>query len=93
MIPKTFTPFARAQALGLVIGLALALWATIMAGLGIRLLLVATAAAWLIWEFALGQRAPSDATSFTALAYAFAVGFAFPWLGFALTFALDRLQP
>jgi len=93
VIPKVFTAFARAQALGLAIGLASALWATIAADVGIRLFLIATGAAWLLWEFTLGRTAPSGRDDAAALAYAAAIGFACPWIGFALTFALNRLQP
>jgi hypothetical protein len=79
-----FTAFAKAQAAGIALGFALALWATLQTGYGVRLFLVATAAAWLAWEFLLGPRAPSHQTDKRALAYAFGAGFAFPWIGFGL---------
>jgi hypothetical protein len=82
---KIFTPFAKAQAFGLIVGTCLALLALLRLDLDLRLFLVASAGAWLAWEFFLGPRAPSHSNSLGALSYALATGFAFPWAGLSLT--------
>lgn len=84
MKKQIFTAFAKAQAAGLALGFASALWATLSTNVGVRIFLIATAGAWLAWEFTLGPRAPSHETSPRALSYAALTGFAFPWIGFAL---------
>ncbi len=84
MKPQIFTPFAKAQALGVALGFATALAATLATGVGVRIFLIASALAWFGWEFILGPRAPSHETTPRALTYAGATGFAFPWIGFGL---------
>jgi hypothetical protein len=81
---EIFTPFAKAQALGLALGFATALWATIATDVGVRIFLIASALAWFGWEFVLGPRAPSHSATPRALTYAALTGFAFPWVGFGL---------
>jgi len=83
MNPPRFTAFAKAQAFGLAVGFALALLATDKLGYGVYLFLIATAGAWLAWEFTLGSRAPSHRSDAAALSYGLLTGFAFPWIGFA----------
>ncbi len=81
---QIFPPFARAQAAGLALGFVTAFWATLASEVGVRIFLIASAMAWLGWEFILGPRAPSHATTPKALFYAGLTGFAFPWIGFLL---------
>lgn len=90
---QIFTPFARAQAAGMALGFATALWATLATGVGVRIFVIASALAWLGWEFMLGPRAPSHETSPRALLYAGAAGFAFPWIGFLLAALAAYLRP
>lgn len=70
-------------------GFALALLATDRLGYGLYLFVIATAGAWLAWEFTLGPRAPSHRGDLAALAYGLITGFAFPWIGFALAALAD----
>ncbi len=93
MNPPRFTAFAKAQAFGLALGFALALWATDKMGFGLSLFLIATAGAWLAWEFALGPRAPSHRGDVNALRYGLLTGFAFPWIGFALAALAAWMAP
>lgn len=90
---EIFTPFAKAQAAGLALGLATALAATLATGYGVRVFLIASALAWLSWEFILGPRAPSHAGTPRALLYAGLTGFAFPWIGFLLAALAANLRP
>lgn len=52
--------------------------------MGVRIFLVASALAWLAWEFFLGPRAPSHEATLRALSYGALTGFLFPWIGFGL---------
>lgn len=79
-----FTPFATAQAFGLALSFALALWAANRLGLGLGVFLIGTVGAWLGWEFLLGRRAPSHRRDAAALAYGLLSGAIFPWIGFGL---------
>ena len=88
-----FTPFAKAQAFGLAVGFALALWTANRLGYGLNVFLIGTAGAWLAWEFLFGKSAPSARSDTRALAYALAAGFAFPWIGFALTALAALARP
>lgn len=88
-----FTPFAKAQAFGLALGLALALWATNALGFGLGLFAIGTGAAWLGWEFLFGKTAPSARSDIRALSYALLTGFAFPWIGFALAALAALARP
>ena len=88
-----FTPFAKAQAFGLALGGALALYAAHRAGLGLGLFAVATLAAWIGWEFLLGKRAPSARSDWRALAYGVLSGFAFPWIGFLFAALAEWMRP
>ena len=90
---QIFTPFAKAQAFGLALGFALALLATDKLDYGVRIFLIATAGAWLAWEFFLGPRAPSHKSDARALLYAGLTGFAFPWIGFLLAALAAALRP
>ncbi len=90
---QVFSPFAKAQAAGIALGFASALWATLSSDAGVRIFLIAGAGAWLAWEFFLGPRAPSHAATPRALAYAALTGFAFPWIGFALAALAANLRP
>ncbi|MBL8536958.1 MAG: hypothetical protein JNM59_06100 [Hyphomonadaceae bacterium] len=90
---QVFTPFAKAQAFGLALGFVAALLAVNQLGYGIRLFLIATAAAWLAWEFLLGPRAPSHKSDARSLLYGGAMGFAFPWVGFLAAAAAEWLRP
>lgn len=93
MSRQIFTPFAKAQAAGLALGFATALWATLATGVGVRIFLIAGAAAWLAWEFLLGPGAPSHRSDARALLYASLSGFAFPWIGFGLATLAAYLRP
>jgi hypothetical protein len=93
VIFKPFTPFVRTQLFAAALGFALALWSANRLELGLRIFLIATAAAWLCWELTLGPSAPLYRSDARALAYGGLSGFAIPWVGFAVTYALDRLQP
>lgn len=88
-----FTPFAKAQAFGLAVGFALALFVSNRLSYGLGLFLIGTAAAWLGWEFLFGKTAPSARSDARALAYALATGFAFPWIGFALAALAALARP
>lgn len=78
-----FPPFAQAQAFGLAVGFALALWLADRLNLGLGLFVVGTAGAWIGWEFLFGKTAPSARSDAPALVYALASGVLFPWIGFA----------
>jgi hypothetical protein len=84
MTPSSFTAFAKAQAFGLIVGFALALWATLATGVGLRIFLMVTVLAWIGWEMRFGRHAPSKRTDMGALSYGLFSGFAFPWIGFVL---------
>lgn len=90
---QIFTPFAKAQAAGIVLGFASALWVTLATDVGVRIFLIASALAWLSWEFILGPRAPTHSTTLRALGYAALTGFAFPWIGFLLAALAAYLAP
>ena len=88
-----FTPFAKAQAFGLAVGFALALWTADKLNLGLGLFLIGTGAAWVGWEFLFGRAAPSARSDTRALSYALATGFVFPWIGFALAALAALARP
>lgn len=88
-----FTPFAKAQAFGLAVGFALALWAADRLSLSPRGFALAALAAWVAWEFLLGPRAPSARSDARALSYALLSGFAFPWVGLALVALIAAIRP
>jgi hypothetical protein len=89
----TLTPFAKAQAFGLALGFASALWNTSNLGFGLGLFAIGAAGAWIGWEFLFGKSAPSARSDIRALTYAFLTGFIFPWIGFALAALAALARP
>jgi len=85
------TPVAKAQAWGMLVGFALALFATERMGLSYGIFLVGAAAAWVASERWLAPRLiGGDAKTLTL---AVASGFAFPWVGWLMAFLLQQLRP
>jgi hypothetical protein len=76
--------FAKAQAWGLAVGFALALWTADKLSYSVGIFILGTAAAWIGWEFFLGPRAPSHRTDIPAMVYGITSGFVLPWAGFGL---------
>lgn len=85
--------FAKAQAWGLALGFALALWTADKLGYGLGVFLIGTALAWVAWEFALGPRAPSHRKDAPAMAYGILSGFVLPWIGFGLAALAANFAP
>jgi hypothetical protein len=77
----------------LALGFATALWATLATDAGMRIFLIASAIAWVAWEFFLGPRAPSESRTPGALVYGALTGLAFPWIGFLLATLAAWLRP
>ena len=92
----TFTPSATAQAVGMGVGVATALYGTYRFGFCYPLFFVGWIAAWVRWELAAGARiaaATAHRGDAAILAYAFFSGVAFPWLGCALTALAALARP
>ncbi|MEZ5958831.1 MAG: hypothetical protein R3C30_00195 [Hyphomonadaceae bacterium] len=85
------TPVAKAQLLGMGVGLGTALLAVEHMALSYRIFFIGAAAAWVASEFYLSRRLTgSDAKS---IAIGVLSGFSFPWIGWLLAFVLNVLRP
>jgi hypothetical protein len=75
----------------MLVGFALAWLAVDRMALSFRIFFIGFAATWVVSEFYLARRLTgADAKSVTIAVF---TGFAFPWVGFLLAFALNALRP
>jgi hypothetical protein len=86
------SPTAKAQAWGMAVGGATALYAAHKLQLSYGLFLVGWAGAWLLGEWLFGKRLIGQRDA-GAIALGVASGLAFPWVGFALAALLPALRP
>jgi hypothetical protein len=91
-LPK-LTAYAKAQLWGMAVGFALALHFANQMGLGLGVFAIGALATWLAFEFTLGPREPSHKTNVGTMVRAIAIGFALPWGGFLLAYALHTMRP
>ncbi len=91
-LPK-LTAYAKAQAWGMAVGFALALHTANQMALGLGVFMVGVFASWVAFEFTLGPHEPAQKRDAGTMFRAIAIGFALPWGGVLLAYALHAMRP